>query len=611
MNAPATSPETEAVLLLDLTRIRLSSSNPRRRETPDAQKKLEELAASITKHDVIEPVIVRSIAPAAGFDHELVVGSRRVAASRIAGKTKIRAIVRNMEDAEVLEIQLAENIDRADMHPLDEADGFARLLKFPGYDVQRLADKMGRSPSYVAQRLKLCELGKEARAALDKGTISLGVALLVARVPASLQQQALEDIEDEKDYGTGLPTVDEAKKLLEHRYLLRLDRAPFDITDGKLVPAAGACTACPKRTGAQRELFPDVKSADLCTDLVCHRGKLDALWKIRVKQAKAGGTPVLEGKEAEKAMSYGSAYRKLDDEEYVSGKHKTVRQLLGKHVPPVTLARDSDGQVVELVKKTDVQKVLEEHSPKLAKSAGSNSDGDRYKAQQKREEQKHRRRQQAVAQALALVIQRASKLGPIQTMDIIVRGLIKRSWNDSQMAVIRRRKLEEPKAGEKTRVRRLPAEDRLLRYAEKLSTAELCGLGIELALEMEAPARHRSATPVWGATLKTLGIDFAKIEAEIAGEQKAKKAGKKPKGKQGAMHFSTGGRTACGADPGTSVGSGVSSSPKGVTCKNCMHAAGIVNGEFIDEEHAQRATALAKLPSAKRKRHGARPRKAK
>ncbi len=278
----AAAEKIESVVLLPTTQVHKSPTQPRRR---DDKKPDEDFVASIRSKGVIQPIVVRA-RKAGGW--EIVFGHRRWLGSAMAVRTEIPAIVRDLSDDEVFELQLIENVQREDMHPLDEADGFRRMLDKHGRTAQQIAERIGRPLSYVAQRLKLGDLGKEARAALDKDKVSLGVALLLARVPAQLQAEALQQLWQGIDYA-------QAKRRLEESYLLRLDQAPFGIADATLVPKAGACNVCPKRTGQQRELFPDAARADMCTDRVCYRSKLDAVWQIRKKEADAGGSKVLEG----------------------------------------------------------------------------------------------------------------------------------------------------------------------------------------------------------------------------------------------------------------------------------------------------------------------------
>jgi ParB/RepB/Spo0J family partition protein len=511
--AAALEPETETVVLLPVAELHKSPTQPRRRGDgkPDA-----DFVASVKEQGVLQPIVVR-VRRAGGW--EIVFGHRRHGACGLAGRPTIPAIVRGMTDDQVFEAQLIENIHREDMHPLDEADGFKRMVEH-GRTVQQVADKIGRPITYVAQRLKLCELGKECRKALDEEEISLGVALLIARVPASLQAEALQTV-DRWD------SVADVKRSLEASFLLRLDQAPFDIASATLVHKAGACTACPKRTGQQRELFPDAARADLCTDRVCYRGKVDALWQIKVMEAKAGGTAVLEGKAAEKALGYGGGYRRLDDTEWVGNKSKTVRALLGKDLPPIMLARNErTGAISEVVKSADVEKVLRKGKASARAEDKYNPQSGLYKSQ----EAKEKRRAAAVTLAIAAAVDRCAKLPQADFLRVVTHALVARTWNEGQKAVIRRRGLDPDKT--KTHVGAEGVEGRLLKHLRSLAApADVAGLALELALQNIAPGKWGKPEPLWAETLKTLDVDFAALERQLAAEAKAKKKTKEGKGK--------------------------------------------------------------------------------
>lgn len=497
--------ETESVVLIPLAQCHKSPSQPRRR---DDKKLDEDFVASIRQTGVIQPIVVR---PGKAGDFEIVFGHRRHTGSVIAKRETIPAIVRLMSDDEVFEAQLIENVHRQDMHPLDEADGFKRMIDGGRRTVQQIAEKVGRPVTYVAQRLRLCELGKEARAALDTEKINLGTAVLIARIPTSLQAEALRSIQN-------WWTAAQVKRELDASYFLRLDRAPFDITDAKLVPEAGACTVCPKRTGQQRELFPDAARADLCTDRVCYRGKLDAVWQIRIKEAKAGGQAVLEGQAAQKALQYGGGYKNLDAEEWSSSgtKHVKVRSLFGKSLPPVTLARDDrTGAITELVKSAEVDKLL-----KRRPVSGGGGD---YKAQQRREDAKNRIRVVALDQTMTEVLSRWGRLTEPQLMRLLAEALIEGIDDETGRRIVMRRGLDGGKGASGS----YESRKKLTSWLKGMTKpVDVTGMAIELALRQFAPRKWSPASASWAATLKALGINFAAIEKKVAAEAKAKKKAK-------------------------------------------------------------------------------------
>jgi hypothetical protein len=134
--------------------------------------------------------------------------------------------------------------------------------------------------------------------------------------------------------------------------MLRLKYAPFDPRDADLVPEAGACADCPKRTGNQRELFPDVQSGDVCTDPKCFARKKEAAVARKLQEAEAQGHPVLKAEEAfSKYGSLNKKYVELKDRCDALGWQwdKDWRQTLGKQAPPAMVAVDRDGEVHEVL----------------------------------------------------------------------------------------------------------------------------------------------------------------------------------------------------------------------------------------------------------------------
>lgn len=224
---------------------------------------LSALAASIGAQGIIEPLIVRGVRDG----YEIICGERRWRAAVEAGLTTAPCIVRDLDDAQVLETMLVENSQRHDAHPVEEAATFSALIE-SGYTASRIAERIGRPVSYVAQRLRLAEAHQSVRDALDADTITLGVALLIARQPQGQQEHLVALL---RDVGGRVPTLAEARRLIE-REQRPLSAATWKLSDAKLVRAAGACTKCPRRTGAQVDLFDDV-TEDRCLDGDCWDAK--------------------------------------------------------------------------------------------------------------------------------------------------------------------------------------------------------------------------------------------------------------------------------------------------------------------------------------------------
>lgn len=308
MTAIALPKENDLIQEISVAAIKPSKANPRRRMDESA---LAELAESIRTHGVLQPILIRRVA-AGGF--EIVCGERRWKASKMAGTQTIPARIVNLTDAEALELAVIENLQREDVHELDEANGYKALIKQNPelYTVETIAAKVGRSPSYVYQRLKLAELTPSVQAAFYEGKLTAGHAIEIARLTPKDQDQALREcfpghstaqaILKEKDPRP--ISVRELRDWIQREIHLSLANAPFDLNDASLLPAAGPCTTCLKRSGSNPLLFADsVKRADVCTDRECFALKRAALIEIRLNELdKAGEKPV---KVSESYLYYG------------------------------------------------------------------------------------------------------------------------------------------------------------------------------------------------------------------------------------------------------------------------------------------------------------------
>ncbi len=255
-----------------------SKTNPRR-IFDDAP--LRELAQSIRSHGVLSPLLVRPLAEN-GF--EIVAGARRFRAAQIAEAEAIPVRIVALTDAQALEAQLIENLQRSDVHPMEEAQGFRALLSLeePQYTIEQIAAKMGKTPAYVTTRLKLTDLTPAVVETFYAEEIGVGHALLLAKLPPDQQQQALTACYKEVYGGSGKPTrvllpVRNLQFWIDTNIVLALKEAPFDKKDAQLVPVAGSCVDCPKRTGHNKLLFSDIGGKlDCCTDPTCYQAKVVA-----------------------------------------------------------------------------------------------------------------------------------------------------------------------------------------------------------------------------------------------------------------------------------------------------------------------------------------------
>ncbi len=164
--------------------IRPSPLQPRR---VFAEAELDGLAQSIREKGIVQPLLVRPVADGAA-DFELVAGERRWRAAQRVGLHEVPVVVRQLGDAEALEIALVENLQREDLSPLEEAEAYSRLTREFGHGQAGIAEAVGKSRSHVANTLRLLTLPPPVRRSLEEGALSAGHAraLLGAPDPAAL-----------------------------------------------------------------------------------------------------------------------------------------------------------------------------------------------------------------------------------------------------------------------------------------------------------------------------------------------------------------------------------------------------------------------------------------
>ena len=177
---------TSGVRNVPLDRIEANPENPR---LVFEESALEELAASIREHGVLQPVLVRPRGP---NQFQLVAGERRWRAAKIAGLAAIPALVEDLDDDVALEIAVIENLQREDLSPLEEASIYDRMIKDHGYSVRKLAQKLGKDKGYLENRLRLADAPQEVRdlVSLRKDTLSHAYELMKVDDPKKRKRLA-------------------------------------------------------------------------------------------------------------------------------------------------------------------------------------------------------------------------------------------------------------------------------------------------------------------------------------------------------------------------------------------------------------------------------------
>jgi ParB family chromosome partitioning protein len=173
-----------AVRDLPLEKVQPNPTQPRMTWHQDT---LNELAASIKEHGVLQPILVRP----AGEGYEIIAGERRWRASKLAGKETIPAIVERFDDATALEIALIENLQREDLSPLDEAVIYKKMTDELGYSIRQLAGKLGKDKGYVENRLRLANAPDDVREMVSQRYDTLSAAYELMKIDNPRRRKAL------------------------------------------------------------------------------------------------------------------------------------------------------------------------------------------------------------------------------------------------------------------------------------------------------------------------------------------------------------------------------------------------------------------------------------
>lgn len=376
--------------------------------------KLNELGLNLRENGVINSLVARVYRPslASGRDEdikfEIIAGERRDRASEARPHPStgelmpeiewLPVVVREISDAVALEMMLSENMQRRDLTELEECDGFYDALQLkdadgnPLYTQEKLAQKIGVSQQVISDRLSLRNLPKEGRKALEAGKISYRAARVVAGCHESIIEKFTDvvlhpgkhrvEIPD-VGYATEPLTSDQARYVLDARFVKSLAGVPFALEDGALMPVhrsaggerinGGACVDCPWYGGnravgdgeeAKRGAGRPRGDARKCYNPSCLAAKLEIYSSVALVQAKEEGCEVLSREESAQvfhdgALAFDSGY--IDLEDYPDAKEQAKNAgkvptwgviIEGEVKVPVVVAVDDKGHVRRLAKRS-------------------------------------------------------------------------------------------------------------------------------------------------------------------------------------------------------------------------------------------------------------------
>ncbi len=358
------APEVDGTQMIPPGSISEDPENARKEYDPAG---LDALGENMLQQGQLQPVRVRPV-KVAGRNvpgkWQLVFGHRRLRAAIRKKISLLRCEVVDATDDQVPAQQLSENEQRENLKALERSNAHQQM-KARGLSIENIAKQTSISPATVRDSLKLQDLVPAVKKAWAEGKLEYSKALVIAKVPPKIQPEVLSEyfarFETNRSTPIGDPgeplSVRQLEQLVRRDFMLELKKAPFAIADALLVKAAGACTTCQFRTGAQPELFAKLNEPDLCTNKTCYAEKCSAYLG---QQEKAGRT-VLSPKEAAKVfdeytdqrLAHGSEYELASNKEY--GAKKTYGQQVDK--AKVVLAQNPfTGAVVEIVPRSAIPK---------------------------------------------------------------------------------------------------------------------------------------------------------------------------------------------------------------------------------------------------------------
>jgi ParB family transcriptional regulator, chromosome partitioning protein len=503
-----------------ITELAESATNPRKRF--DA-KSLEELAASFKTQGILAPLLVRELEES---KYEVVAGARRLRAAKLAELEKLPVRVVELTDAEAIEAQCVENLQREDIHPLEEALGFKSLLELgePAYTISTIASRAGKSEAYVYGRIRLADLIPPVAEAFLKDQITIGHALLIAKLPASQQQEAFaaafRGMWTSEGNSQVLIQVRELAVWIETNVLLQLASAPFDKQDEKLVSAAGSCVNCPKRTGFNKLLFADVRK-DSCTDPQCFHAKIDA-HVSKTLESKPQLVQISSAWNSREGAPLGrNRYVELEVKKTKPNGASTKLPPVQKPCDKMTEAIVTDGGKRGQLVKVCADPTCRVHHP----NTPSPQQVERERAEERKRIEKEKLAITIRHRILATVLQRVS--APLKKADLlaVAHYLIGHLSYSQVPALAKRHKVEEKKGS-------AGPQKTLLKQLISYDESELCRLLLEIGLLDSAYQRSTvNRDDVLMDAARRYRVDIEKVEKAVAKELAAKQDKKtiKPK----------------------------------------------------------------------------------
>ena len=513
---------------LPLSQLQESPTNPRHRFD---QRALEELAASFTTQGVLQPLLVR---PVDDGKYEVVFGSRRFRAAQLAALKEVPTRIVELSDAAVRESQLTENLLREDVHPYEEALALSGLLHLEGthYDVASIASRLGKSPSYITTRIRLTDLAPSIAEAFLADQIGVGHALEIAKLSPSQQEKAYDAVfravwDGGKQARVVLPVRDFAA-WIEQNILLSLDSVPFDKGDAALVPEAGSCAECPKRTGFNTLLFGEMSQRDQCSDASCFSNKLNRFVEKQIEaKPKLVQITTAHGTRGEGAVLPRNRYVALQ----LTNPAKVKEPLSPYQKPCKHMA---EAIVVDGTERGHTAKVCAEpsctvHFADRIKTTPDPAQLAKEREQRRRELEKRKLEITVRHRALAEVLRKVG--APLDRADLVLvaNAVLEQTEPLRREALARRHKMVDGSASEVTYPQVQKGLQRLLRQLDESGLSKLI---VEIILLGSVESASQDETDVLMSAARQHRVDVPKVRKTVEAEFAAKQAKAAAKQKQ-------------------------------------------------------------------------------
>ncbi len=496
-------------------RLRLSPTDPRTGEDVDVSDlDIGEDKGDGKREPVRAALWVRTrSATVMGEEYfEIIDGGRRWRKSCAVGLTHVPCEIRDdLSDLEVRRLQLLQNGQRQDLSHMQKACAYGALREEYSWDVAEIALQLHVSDRDVRQGLALLTLIPEGQEEVRKKdgifARSIGAALaLVSVTDPKAQAECLASMRSQAERDGEL-TASQARWLVRDRFHLRLGGAGFPLDDATLVPKAGACIVCPKKSGAQMAWLDLVDrsrvnrqddEAERCTDRACFDGKRKAAVDRLKVEAKKTGTQVITGKDAEALFPYSGAYYAgkdkvidLDKACPLDSKGRSWAELLGDKAPSPSKVVIVEGQKAHrMIGEKEARAALKEVKPKLLEKEKEKRHAATEKAKPSPSEIKMKLERQANEEAGALVLRevraKASKKKPDVKFWRFLAGLVLREGFGQLENVIEDLGLTLPEAPKKKTWRERPEQDAILKYIDGAEEDALRGLCVSVLCAQDA-----------------------------------------------------------------------------------------------------------------------------